>query len=68
MTTKIEITITDNDDIIFIYVYKEKTLIDKYEIDKDIPRTKQKKLIENICFHMGHTISQVIKSLFSGGD
>lgn len=68
MTTKIEITITENNDVVFIYMYKEKTLINKFEIAKDILPGKSNILIKNICSGLSHSLQRIIESLIKGGD
>lgn len=66
MTTKIEITITENDDVIFVYMYKERTLIDKFEIAKNILSGGTKTFTKNVCDAMGNSLSQIIQSLIKG--
>lgn len=68
MTTKIEISITENDDVIFVYMYKEKTLINKFEIAKDILRLRGKYFAKNVCDAMGSNLSRIIQSLIKGGE
>lgn len=63
MTTKIEITITENDNVVFVYMYKEKTLLHKFEVAKDILRNSSNSFAYRICEAMGKSLTEIIKSL-----
>lgn len=66
MTTKVEITITENDQFIFVYMYKERTLISKFEIAKDILTGGTKLFTKNVCSAMGDSLARIIESLIKG--
>lgn len=66
MTTKIEITITENDDVYFIYVYKEKALLHKIQIQKDNNTLGYLQFITNTCHLVGETVTRIIKGVLKG--
>ena len=68
MTTKIEITITENDDVIFVYMYKEKTLIKKFQVAKVLMTGGTKTLVKNMSDAMGKTLANLIQSIIEGGE
>ncbi len=67
MTTKIEITITENDNVYFIYLYKEKTLINKFQVDKEHASIKGSKFVEAVCSVISNSVTRIIQSLLKGG-
>lgn len=66
MTTKIEITITENDNVYFIYLYKEKTLIDKFQVGKNTASIKDSKFVQSVCDVIGRSVTHIIQSLLKG--
>ncbi len=68
MTTKIEITITENDSIYFIYVYRETTLLHKFEISKYPTTPFEVRCRKNVCSSIAKTIIRVVEKLLVGGD
>ncbi len=66
MTTKIEITVTENDNVYFIYVYREKTLLHKFELGKKTTDPKQSRFIETMCTLIGQTVTRIVKNLIKG--
>lgn len=68
MTTKIEITITENDDVIFVYMYKEQTLIEKFKVAKSLLPGKGKHFTKNICDAIVSSLFRSIKSIIEGGN
>ncbi len=66
MTTKIEITITENDDVIFVYMYKEQTLIKKFQVAKSLIPLKGKHFTKNVCDAIGSNLARIIKSILEG--
>lgn len=68
MTTKIEITITENDDHIFIYVYKQTTLMAKFNLSKNSGVQAHRSFVDKICTAVGITLRRVMKNMLEGGD
>ena len=68
MTTKIEITITENDSIYFIYVYRESTCLHKFKITKNPTTPRQTRLKNTVCKLVGESVTRLIEGLLKGGD
>lgn len=68
MTTKIEITITENDDVVFVYMYKEQALLHKFSIPKKLLATRSKEFAYKICEGMGKSLTKIIQSIIEGGN
>lgn len=66
MTTKIEISITENDNVYFIYVYREKTLLHKFELGKKTTDPKRSRFIDTMCHLIGESVTRIVKNLIKG--
>jgi len=66
MTTKIEITITENDNVYFIYLYKERTLLHKFEIGKIRKNPTEVRFMNRVCTLLGESVTGLVKSLLKG--